>query len=152
MASKDRVFLNGKWIDGYIPTGTDYTELFESFYNVTDDSNKFSVRQIGVSVDGLGSAIQTGSLGFSVPAFTGTIQSWSLVGDQSGSVVIDVKRSGVSIIGAGNSPTITSATSSTANVSGWTSTSITEGDFIEYSITSVSSFTRLNLFIKILLT
>lgn len=105
--------------------------------------------QLGASVDGLGSLLQTGSIGFSVAKGSGTIQSWSIIGDTTGSIVMDVKRNGTSIVGAGNMPTITTAVSATANVSGWTSTAIVEGDFIEFSITSVTSFTRINLFIKV---
>jgi hypothetical protein len=107
--------------------------------------------QIGASVNGLGSAIQVGSLGFSVPAFSGTIQSWSVIGDFGaiGDVVIDVRRNGVSIVGAGNKPTITAANNDSASIAGWTSDTIVAGDYIEYVIESVSVFKTLNLVLNI---
>lgn len=110
-----------------------------------------AIRQIGVSVDGLGSQIQVGSLGVSIPSFSGTIQSWTLVGDVSGDVEIDVKVAGVSIVGAGNKPTITAGTFATALVSGWTSTTITTNVPVEYEITGTPlNFKRINLVLNII--
>lgn len=108
-------------------------------------------KSIGLTLDGQGGVISTGSKGFSLPSFNGTILSWHLKGDDAttGSIVIDIKRGGTSIVGAGNKPTITSANSASANVSGWTSTTITAGDEIEYNVDSASTFVRVNLEIKI---
>lgn len=105
---------------------------------------------IGLSIDGQGSTIQAASsAGFSVVQNTGTIQSWTIVGDISGSIVIDIKRNGVSIVGAGNKPTVTTSTNATAAATGWTSVAVIAGDFIEYQIISSSNFTRANLSIKL---
>lgn len=104
---------------------------------------------IGCSIDGLGSVIVAGQVGFSAIVNPGTISGWTVIGDVSGDVVFDIKRNGVSIIGAGNKPTITGGTNATATTSGWTSTTIAEGDFIEYVIESVVSFKKLSLFLKI---
>jgi len=108
-------------------------------------------RSIGLTLDGQGGVITTGSKGFSLPSFNGTIISWNIKGDDAttGSIVVDIKRNGTSIVGAGNKPTITAANSATANVSGWTSTTITAGDYIEYNVDSASTFTRINLEIKV---
>lgn len=106
--------------------------------------------QIGVSVDGLGSAIQVGSLGFSLPNFPGTIYSWSVIGDVVGDVVIDIKVGGVSIVGAGNKPTIVAGTSASASVAGWTTDTFVANTAIEYEITSVTAFKRLNLVLNLI--
>lgn len=111
----------------------------------TDWTNNAYPKQIGASVNGLGSAIQVGSIGFSIPSFNGNIVSWSLVGDVSGSVVIDVRINGVSIVGAGNKPTIVANTNATSNVSGWTSIAVVAGTFIE----SVNSFKNINLVLNV---
>lgn len=108
-----------------------------------------SVYQIGASIDGLGSTIQTGQIGFSAIVTSGTIVSWTIVGDVTGDIVFDIKRNGVSIVGAGNKPTIETDTDNTALVSGWTSNTVTDGDLIEYVIESVASFKRINLFLRI---
>jgi hypothetical protein len=105
--------------------------------------------QIGASVNGLGSAIQVGSVGFSIPAFSGNITSWSLVGDVSGDVVFDVRINGVSIVGAGNKPTIVGSTDNAENVSGWTSVAIVEGTYVEFVIESVNSFKNINLVLNV---
>lgn len=104
---------------------------------------------IGCSIDGLGSVIVAGQVGFSGIVNAGTISGWSVIGDVTGDVVFDIKRNGVSIIGAGNKPTITGGTNATDTTSGWTSTTIAEGDFIEYVIESVATFKKLSLFLKI---
>ena len=107
--------------------------------------------QIGVSVDGLGSAIQVGSLGFSLPNFAGTIMSWSIIGDVVGDVVVDIKVGGVSIIGGGGSyPTITAGVSGSGAVSGWATDTFVANTPIEYEIISVASFKRLNLVLNLI--
>lgn len=107
-------------------------------------------RQIGMVADGLGAQILTGSTGFSMPYYNGTIQSWYIVGDTTGTTIVDVMRNGASISGTGNTPYITSASANTESVTGWTSTQITAGDQIEYVITSAATFTRINLMINII--
>lgn len=104
---------------------------------------------IGCSIDGLGSVIVAGQVGFSAIVNPGTISGWTVIGDVTGDVVFDILRNGVSIIGAGNKPTITAGTLNGENVLGWTSAAILEGDIIEYIIESVASFKKLSLFLKI---
>jgi hypothetical protein len=126
--------------------------LTTSLYNYWNGLNWIQIyqsSQIGASVNGLGSAIQVGSVGFSIPAFSGNITSWSLVGDVSGSVVFDILVGGVSIVGAGNKPTITASTDNAENVLGWTSVAVVEGTYVEFIIESVSSFTNINLVLNI---
>lgn len=106
--------------------------------------------QFGITLDGQGGVISTGSKGFRYFSNNRTILSWYIKGDDAtvGSIVVDIKRSGVSIIGVGNKPTLSSANSATANVSGWTSTTIADGDELEFNVDSVSTFTRINLIIN----
>lgn len=107
--------------------------------------------QIGVSIDGLGSALQVQSAGFSFPSFTGIIKSWGITGGfgEVGNAVIDVRKNGVSIVGTGNKPTITTSNNNTENVLGWDSVSVTAGDYIEWYLESVDTFKTLNCFINI---
>lgn len=46
----------------------------------------------------------------------------------SGSIVCDLYSGGASIIGAGNKPTLTAASTASAAVAGWTTTTVTAGD------------------------
>jgi hypothetical protein len=108
-----------------------------------------NVGVFGITIDGGGSAPSTGSKGFVTIPFNCTIKNWYLAADVSGSCVIDVKRSGASIVGAGNKPTLTSAISGNAAVASWTSVAVTSGDIIEFNLNSVSTLTRVNLVIKV---
>jgi heptaprenylglyceryl phosphate synthase len=67
----------------------------------------------------------------------------------SGSAVIDVKRSGASIVGGGNKPTLTAQSAASAAVSGWTSDAVTTGDVIEFNLDSATTATFLNLVLKV---
>lgn len=102
-------------------------------------------------IDGGGSAITTGSKGFlSVPAGY-TITGWTLVADQSGSAVVDVKKSTyagfptTSTITGADKPTL-SAVQNNQNLSVtlWT-TAITAGDILEFNVDSATTVTRLTL-------
>lgn len=79
-----------------------------------------------------------------------TITKWYIVGDQSGSCVVDIKRSGTSIIGGGgNKPTLSSAQRANAAVSGWTSTSIATNDELQFNLDSVTTINRINLVVEV---
>lgn len=105
---------------------------------------------LGITIDGGGSAVSTGSKGFITAPFTGIISKWYLAADQSGSIVVDVKRSGTSIVGgSGNKPTLSSAQSGNAAPSSWTSVAVTKGDIIEFNVDSAATLTRANLVLEI---
>lgn len=126
--------------------------------NVGSDSINFAqqdnwqVDSFGITIDGNGYDPGTGSKGYITLPYSGTITNWYLAADTSGSCVIDVKRSGTSIVGAGNKPTLSSAQSGNAAVSGWTSTTVSAGDIIEFNLNSITTITRVNLMIQLLRT
>ena len=115
-----------------------------------------SAKSFGLFLSGSGGVISTGSKGYLRIPVSGTITSWTVVGDQaSGSIVIDVKRSTYSgfptttSIAGTNLPTITSAQKATdSTLSGWGSTSLTQGDIIEFVVNSCTSFTLVTLSIS----
>jgi hypothetical protein len=111
----------------------------------------------GVTVDGGGSVITTGIEGYIQIPYNGTITSWTILADQSGSVVFDVWKDTFSAapptvadtITGSAKPTLSSdvkATSST--LTGWT-TSVTAGDIIGFNVDSASTITRVTLVINI---
>ena len=108
-----------------------------------------TIGSLGITVDGGGIAVTTGSKGYVIIPYNATINNWYITSDVSGSIVVDIKRSGSSIVGAGNKPTLSAASYATAAVSGWTSTSITAGDVFEFSVDSASTVTKINLVVKI---
>lgn len=106
-------------------------------------------------IDGGGSTITTGSKGFVEIPFACTIQQVTLLADQSGSVVLDIKKSTyagfptTSSIVASAPPTISSAQKSQdATLTGWTTT-ISAGDILEYSVSSASTITRITISLKV---
>ena len=102
------------------------------------------LRSIGISIS-RASAQVAGSKGSVVVSFTGTIIHWYLSADQSGSIVFDVKRSGTSIIGTGNKPTLSSVQSANATPSGWTSVTVTAGDVLEFVTSGPATITQVML-------
>jgi hypothetical protein len=111
---------------------------------------------VGITIDGGGSVPATGSKGFLVIPYAGTITGWYLLADQSGSAQITIKKctySGFptdSSIVASAQPKLTSAQKNTSTaLTGWT-TSVSVDDIWEFNLDSVSTCTRLNLFVQIL--
>lgn len=107
---------------------------------------------IYVTLDGGGSTIPGGFAGylkFKIPASAGTctISDWVIdsrdaaASDSSktGSITLDINRSGTSIIGTGNKPLLSSASNNSAAVSGWTSTTLSDADALSFVSSGVSS-------------
>jgi hypothetical protein len=113
------------------------------------------IATIGITIDGGGSAITTGSKGYVYIPYACTINSATLLADQSSSIVIDVKKSTysgfptTSSIAASAKPTLSSAQKSTdSTLTGWT-TSVAAGDCIEFVVDSITTCTRVHLTLKV---
>jgi hypothetical protein len=114
----------------------------------------------GATFDGQGGVIAAGAY-IEIPIyFTGTltnftIDSYSAADGSavSGSITIDIKRSGASIIGTGNKPLLSSASTNTAALSGWTSVAVTVGDKL-YAYVSVAgvTVTKVSMYLTAVLT
>ena len=98
-----------------------------------------SVKGIYVTIDGGTSTPTTGSRARVTIPIACTITNWYVVADASGSCVVDVKRSGTTIIGAGNKPTLSSAQRANAAVASWTSVAIAANDELEFNLDSVTT-------------
>ena len=110
-----------------------------------------------MTIDGGGSAITTGVKGYISVPFNGTITGWTLIADQSGSIVVDVWKTNfagapptvANTITGTEKPTLSSAQKAeNLSLSTW-STSVSVGDIIGFNVDSVSTITRVNLDIKI---
>lgn len=109
----------------------------------------------GITIDGAGTAITTGSKGFRRIPFNCSVTGWTILGKESGSIVIDIKKCNyagfptTSSIAGSEKPTLASAQSNQdVSLSTWTTT-ITAGDIIEFYVDSAAVVTRVNLFIHI---
>jgi hypothetical protein len=115
----------------------------------------FGVETIGITIDGGGAVITTGSKGFKYIQENCTVTGWTLIGKESGSCVIDVKKcnyagfpSTTSIAGT-EKPTLTSAQNNQdQTLTTWTA-SLSAGDILEFVVNSVATITRVSLFINI---
>ncbi len=107
--------------------------------------------------DGVGSTLTTGVKGDWEVPFACTIQQVTVLGDQSGSIVIDIWKdtyanfppTDADSITASAPPTVSAAVKSQdATLTGWT-TSLAAGDTLRFNIDSVSNFTRVTLSMKV---
>lgn len=109
------------------------------------------VVDVGIIIDGGGGVILAGQKGQVHIPFSLSISKWWVMADQSGSIVVDVLRANnavpsASIVGAGNSPTLSASQYTSAAPSGWTSTALAADDWITFSVTgSPSSVTRVTV-------
>lgn len=110
---------------------------------------------VGFMIDGGGSTVTTGSKGFIEIPFACTINQVTTLADQSGSVVVDIKKSTYSgfpttaSICASAKPTLSSAQKAQdATLTGWT-TSVAAGDVLEFNVDSATTVTRVTVSLKV---
>lgn len=115
------------------------------------------VGAIGFIIDGGGSVITTGIKGDLYIPFGCTINSATLLADQSGSIVVNIWKVAFASypatvankITSVTPPTITANTNSQdATLSGWT-TAISAGDTLRFNVDSATTITRVTLILKV---
>lgn len=111
-------------------------------------------------IDGGGATITTGIKGDLGVDFNCTIQSVTMLADQSGSIVVDIWKDtyanfppvDADSITASVPPTISTASKSQdATLTGWT-TSLSAGDILRFNVDSVTSIQRVTIWLKVVLT
>jgi hypothetical protein len=129
-------------------------------YQVLPPSPPFGqlLQNITITIDGGGSVIPAamalGGATVEVPSVA-RILNWTIEGDVSGSIVVDVTRANkdvpaTSIVGGGNKPTLSSAQYASAAPSGWTSVALAPGDIIGFSISGTpASVTRVTVTLRV---
>jgi hypothetical protein len=107
-------------------------------------------------IDGGGSAITTGEKGDLTIPFDCVINEWTLLADQSGSIVVDIWKDTYAnypptvadTITGSAKPTISSSTKGqSSTLTGWTTT-ITAGDCLAFNVDSASTVQRVTLSLK----
>jgi len=113
------------------------------------------VDKIGITVDGGGGVISTGSKGYLYMEYSGYIEEAIMIADVSGSCVIDVKKSSIGDVGSGVSicsgtkPTLSSQkTSQDAVLASWDD-EFNAGDVFEFNVDSASTVKRVQLFLVV---
>jgi hypothetical protein len=111
-------------------------------------------RTIVLSLDGGGVVITPGVKGYIRIPVAGTLTGWTIVGDVSGSIVIDVWKDTFANFPPVNADSITNAhepvvaaaqAAEDTNITDWTTTAIAAGDVLGFNVDSVSGFTRVAL-------
>lgn len=111
--------------------------------------------RVGITVDGGGSVVTTGTKGFTqlkFPTATATLIGVTLLADASGSVEFDILKSSFagfpttsSIVGA-NAPELSSAQKAEITIDGGWTTSFSSGDVLEFEIVGTpATITRVHL-------
>lgn len=108
---------------------------------------------IGITIDGGGSAITTGYKGFISIPYAATITAATLLGDTSGTLVIDIWKdtyanyppTDADSITGGNEPHLTATSKYTdSTLTGWT-TSIAAGDVLAFNVDAAATITKATL-------
>ena len=112
--------------------------------------------EISMTIDANGLVISTGKKNWGKMPYAGTIVSWDITGDQTGSCSISIEKctySGFpsfSSISASAPVTLTSAVKNTSStLTGWT-ISFAAGDYIRPSVDSVSALTKIVLNLQVI--
>lgn len=120
-------------------------------------SQETALQSLTFIIDGGDSTIITGLKGFLRVPFACTINSVTLFGDQSGSIVVDIWKDTYAnfpptvadTITASAKPTITTAQKSEdTTLTGWT-VAIAAGDVLAFNVDSVTSMRRVTLALKV---
>ena len=116
-----------------------------------NDLNTFGLSWI---FDEGGSALSTGVKGYIEVPFDCSVLGWSLLGDQSGSIVVDIWKdifanyppTNADTITNGNEPTVSTATNAKdVDLGDWTTQGINRGEILGFNIDSNTSFTLVTL-------
>jgi hypothetical protein len=145
--------FTAEWTWVGIGTASEY-----DFTDITDYiDNAIELATVGLRIDNGASVIPTGVSGNIVIPFDCTIQQWTLLANESGSVVVDIWRDTYAnypptvadTITASAKPTISSSTKGqSSTLTGWT-TALTAGDILRFNVDSVTSIKALDINLRI---
>ncbi len=132
--------------------------ILDGSKNISTSVN-IPIASIGITIDGGGVAPTIGVKGYMYVPYACTINSVTMLADQTGSCVIDIWKIayasfpplvGNSITTGGTAPTLSSAQKSQdTSLSGWASVSIAAGDTLAFNVNSASTLTRVSLILKV---
>lgn len=135
-------------VAGNTTSSTKYLSV-KGFYDYVIADTRIVKSSFDVSFDGQGGVITVNANAIKrAVANGGTVTGFSLKGDVSGSIEIDMKKNGVSMVGAGNKIDLVTQSSDTGSPTSWTSTTFVADDEIEFVVSSATTITKLWLTIK----
>jgi hypothetical protein len=140
-----------------LPMATGVTGTLPVANGGTGITNDVKVSAVNFIIDGGGGVITTGIKGDLLIPFACTINSWTILGDQTGSIVVDVWKDTYANYPPTVADTITGTekpTLSSANknqdlaLSTWTTT-VAAGDILRFNVDSVATVTRVTVVINV---
>jgi hypothetical protein len=108
-------------------------------------------------IDGGGSAITTGQKGHAEVPASGVIEGWTILADQSGSIVVDVWKDTYAnfpptvadTIAGSEKPTLSTAQKNQDLALGTWTTTVTKGDIIAFNVDSITTVERVLVSIRV---
>jgi hypothetical protein len=149
--------LTSNWENTYTSFSTQSADNASVYSTVQSTSANVGKSVIGITLDGAGSAITTGYKGFIQVPYDATIISATLLGDTSGTLVLDIWKdtyanyppTDADSITGGNEPHLTSTDKYTdSTLTGWTTT-INAGDVIAFNVDAASTVTKATLTLEV---
>ena len=125
-------------------------------HNADGSAHQSNVITITYIIDGGGSVITTGEKGHLEIPFACTLTSWTLLADQSGSIVIDVWNDTYAnfpptvadTIAGSEKPTLSAAQKNQDLALGTWTTAVSAGDILAFNVDSASTVERITLSIR----
>ena len=134
------------------------TKVVGTLARESDSANAFDEASvIQYVIDGGGATITTGLKGYLEIPFACVIDRWTLLADQSGSIVVDIWKDTYAnappvvgdVITASAKPTISGAAKAqSSTLTGWT-TAIAAGDILAFNVNSVATIQRVTLSLRV---
>lgn len=140
--------------DGSAVTANTLSNVVPLVYNGTafqiiGGSAPSQLESFNISFDGQGGVITINANAI-IPATSdaGQITGFYILSDVSGSIEIDMKKNGTSMIGAGTKLDLVSASSNNSTISGWTTDTFNINDKLEWVVSSATTITKVWLTVK----
>jgi len=120
---------------------------FDASQNASFVSN---ARTLNFIIDGFNNVITVGSKGYALIEGDYQIESWKIIGDQSGSIGLQINQDTYTNFPAGLTSIITpSVTTAQKNSATITPISVSSGDVLEFVVNSVTSFEKVTIALKL---
>jgi len=135
------------------PAGDSSNRVADTAFVTGAVSNAFIGQLIDVQfvMPGGGALLTAGNKGWLHIPITATISAWRVMGDQTGTVTVDILRTHngfptASMVGTGTKPVLAAQQFAQAVPSGWTSTALVPDDWVAFVATgTISSVTQVTV-------
>lgn len=143
---------SGRYDSIYTTFNSNSSNYQSTYTTVSAITGNLILGQLGISIDGASSGISTGIKQYLRVPYNCTITSYDIVARPSGNITIDILKSAyedfppTTSITGGFSPAITGINNKArGNPLGWSTTTLTAGEYLGFNVTSISTITAATL-------